>query len=258
MDDEIYSKIVQKKEFSGLPRIDVEKAFAKFERRQTSNDDKVKLTRDLLRRTFSGFAGQRMLNWKDKTAEEILQKHLSTRERFENYNEVYQRLLKNLPSKISVLDLGCGVNGVSYEILSEFAKKVAYFGVESVGQLVELTNGFFEKNKIKNAVVIKESLFELDKIKKLIVQTQRPRIVFMFKVVDALESLERDYTKTFLKEIVPLVDRVAISFATESWFSRRKFHVQRTWIIEFIREQGWQFIDDFNLGGERYLCFENK
>ncbi len=258
MDQEMYQQIIKKKEFSELPRVDVEKAFAKFERRQTSDEDKVKLTRDLLRKTFSGFAGQKMLNWKDKSADEILQKHLSTRERFENYTEIYQRLLKNLPKKISVLDFGCGVNGVNYSLFGKIGKSVDYFGIESVGQLVELTNAFFEKNQIKNAVVMKESLFEFEKIKKLISQTKKPRVVFMFKVVDALESLERNYTKTFLKEIVPLVDRVVISFATESWFSRKKFFVQRTWLVDFIREQGWQFIDDFNLGGERYLCFENN
>lgn len=254
MDETIYKKIVQKKEFSELPKIDVEKAFAKFERRQTSDEDRIKLTRDLLRKTFSGFAGQRMLNWKNKTAEEILQKHLSTRERFDFYEEIYARLLKNMPKKISVIDLGCGVNGVNYKLFEKVGKQVDYFGVESVGQLTDLTNDFFETNKIKNAVVINESLFNLEKIKKLILQTKKPKVVFMFKVVDALESLERDYTKSFLKEIVPLVDRVVVSFATQSWFSRKKFFVKRTWLTSFIKEN-FEVYDNFEFGGEKYIVF---
>ena len=77
----------------------------------------------------------------------------------------------------------------------------------------------------------------------------------MFKVVDSLEKTERDYTKKFLKKIMPLCERVIISFATESWARRRKFFVNRKWLTEFINEN-WHFIDDFELGGERYLVVE--
>ena len=53
MDKKIFEKIITKKEFSKLPEIDVEKAFEHFERRQVSDEEKIRLTRDLLRKVFS-------------------------------------------------------------------------------------------------------------------------------------------------------------------------------------------------------------
>ena len=194
------------------------------------------------------------MNWQDRKAEEVLKKHLSTRERFQDYGEIYKRILRKLPEKISVVDLGCGVNGFSYDFFKDAGKKVEYIGVEAVGQLVELNNGYFERGNITGKCY-HDSLFDLEQVKKLIKKTKKPRIIFMFKVVDSLEMMERDYTKRFLQEIMPLIDRCVISFATESWMKRKKFYVNRKWLTEFIKEK-WNFIDDFNIAGERYLVFE--
>jgi len=255
---EIIEKIRQKKEFSELPLADVEKAFEKFDRDDFSDEEKVKKTRDLLRKTFSGFSGKKLLVYKDKTTEEILKKHLSTRERYEHYEEIYSRLLKNLPKKISIVDLGCGVNGFSYSLFGKVGKKVNYLGVEAVGQLVELMNRFFKKEKISDkAQAVHASLFELEKTKKRIKEMKKPRVIFLFKVIDSLEKSERNYTKTFLKEVVPIVDKIVVSFATKSWARRKKFFANRKWLIDFIREN-FQYTDDFEIAGERYLVFEDK
>jgi hypothetical protein len=251
---EIIEKITEKKQFSELPRSDVLRAFEKFDTDKYSDEEKVKLTRDFVRKVFSGCGGVKLSLKKAGSVNEILKKHLSTRERFEHYAEVYGRVLKNLPRKISVIDLGSGINGLSYKFFEGVKKEVNYVGVEAVGQFVELTNDYFKKENLSGKA-IHLSLFELDGIKKLIKETKKPRIVFMFKVVDALEKFERDYTKKFLEEIMPLVDRCVISFPTESWMRRKKFHVQRKWLTEFIKGH-WQFTDDFTIGGERYLVFE--
>jgi len=251
---EIMKKIMEKKEFSQLPKRDVEIILDKFYSEDKTEEEIVKSTRNFLRKIFSGFSGKKLMGWKEKTPEDILKKHLSTRERFENYEEVYGRILKNLPEKMSIIDLGAGVNGFSYDFFRTIGKEVKYFAIEAVGQFVESMNGFFKKNK-KNGKAIHSSLFDLKKIKEILESTEKPRVVFLFKVVDSLEKVERDYTKILLNEIVPFVDRIVISFATESWMRRKKFHVQRKWLTEFIKEK-WNFIDDFNIGGERYLVFE--
>ncbi|MDO8468043.1 MAG: hypothetical protein Q7S56_03815 [Nanoarchaeota archaeon] len=289
--NEIIDKIMEKTNYSGLVRSDVEKIYDKFSSKYKDEEDIIKEVRNFLRVNYSGFSGKKLFKWTDKEADDILKKHLSTRERFNFYEEVYSRLLKNLPDKFSIIDLGAGVNGFSYsyltnvpptnplpstqtslnkkseiEISSKIKKrgdknserKVNYLGIEAVGQLVDLMNNYFSSNKVKEAEAVHASLFELDKVKKLILKMKQPRVVFMLKVVDALEKVERDYTKSFLKEIILLVDRVVISFATESWFKRKKFYVNRNWLIDFIKESGWQFKDDFNLGGERYLIVEKS
>lgn len=248
MDKEIYEQIVKKKEFSQLPRKDVELAFSHFADSEYE-EDKVKLTRDLLMKVFSAFTSRKLFNAKNKNKEWILKKHVSTRERFDFYEKIYKRILKECDA-VSVIDLGAGVNGFSYDY---FKKKVNYVGVEAIGQLVELVNFYFKEKKICGKV-FHFSLFDLSKVKNLIKKQRGKKVVFLFKTLDSLEMIERDYSKKLLKEIVPLVDKVVVSFATQSLVSRKKFKVQRNWIVNFIKEN-FEVLDEFEVGGERYISF---
>ncbi len=248
---ELINKIIQKKEFSQLPEKDVEMAFGHFEKRQVSDEEKIRLTRDLLHKVFGAFTSRKILSPKNKDVGWILRKHLSTRERISYYSELYKRLLGDF--KGIVFDLGTGVNGFSYHYFSE---KLKYIGVEAVGQLVELNNTYFEKNKI-NGKVIHLSLFGLERLKEIITKEKGKKIVFLFKTLDSLEMLERDYSKKLLREITSLVEKVVVSFATRSMISRKEFKAKRNWILDFIREN-FHVLDDFEIEGERYICFRKK
>ncbi|MFH1608086.1 MAG: hypothetical protein ABIA78_03050 [archaeon] len=266
---EFIKKITAKKEFSQLPKKDVEMAYEKFDKSVYSDEEKIKLTRDLLRKVFSAFTSQKLLNLKNKDAEWILKKHLSTRERLPYYEELYEKLLGDLKRssaypklrnegvELNIFDLGAGINGLSYNQIEKINRDFCYVGVEAVGQLVELANYHFKTRGVENCMVLHMSLFELEKIKKIIKQVKGRKVVFLFKTIDSLEMLERDYSKKLLKEIVPSVDRVVVSFATESMVKRRKFNVNRKWIVNFIKDN-FKVVDDFVLGGERYIAFGKK
>ena len=256
MNQELLKKIIEKKEFSKLPKKDVEIAFSKFDKKDLNDYQKLKLTRNFLRKIYSSFSSRKLLGNldKDKDVEWILNKHKSTKERLPYYKEIYERALKSIKNKtISIIDLGAGINGLSY---SYFPIKVNYIGVEAIGQLVDLMNSYFVIGKIK-AKAIQESLFELEKIKELIKKEKSPKIIFLFKVIDSLEMMQRNYSKELLLKIVPLADRTVLSFATRSLGKRSKFSANRNWIVKFINEN-FSIIDDFELGGERYLIFERK
>lgn len=250
MKKEIYEKIVQKRDFSQLPKKDVEKVFSLFEKRQVSDEEKIRLTRDMLRKVFSAFTSKKLLSLKDKPPEWILKKHISTRERLPYYSQVYNKILKGF-DKLTVFDLGAGINGFSYNY---FPQGTSYVGIEAIGQLVDLTNYYFKTRGLE-AGAIHESLFELEKIKKYLSQVKGKKIVFLFKTIDSLEMMEKNYSKKFLSEIVPLVDLVVVSFATKSLIKKTRFKVKRTWITNFIKEN-FEVLDDFEIGGERYLSFK--
>ncbi len=250
--NELIEKIIKKKEFSQLPKKDIELAFEKFDKTQNTDYQKLKSTRQFLRKVYSSFSSRKLLGIKERDIEWVLKKHKSTKERRPYYGEVYGGIFKLIKEKeISVIDLGAGVNGFGYEFFK--GKKINYVGVEAVGQLVDLMNYFFEKKKIKGKA-FHLSLFELDEIKKLIKKQKKPRVVFLFKVIDSLEVIERNYSKKLLKEIVPLVDLVVLSFATRSLGKRSKFSAQRSWIKKFI-EENFKILEDFEIGGERYFSF---
>jgi hypothetical protein len=254
----IIEKIMEKKEFSKLPKKDVELIFLKFDKEDYLDEEKIKLTRDLLRKVYTAFVSQKLLKIKDKEPEWFLKKHLSTKERLPFYEEVYERLFKTFKKKkFSVIDLGAGINGFSYYFFDKLDFKIKYLGVEPVGQLVDLMNSYFNRENIKNFSAIQESLFELERIKKSILKMHVPRIILLFKVLDSLEMVERDYSKKMVRDLVSLGERVVVSFATGSLIKKSKFHANRKWFVDFIRKH-FKVLDDFEVGGERYLVFSKR
>lgn len=255
MKKEILDKIKEKREFSQLPEKDIELAYVQFEKRQATEEEKIKLTKERLRKLFSAFVSKKLLSLKNKEPEWILRKHISTSERLPYYEEIYTRLLGEYKSA-TIIDLGAGINGFSYNFFKKSGVKVNYTAIESVGQLIDLMNFYFKQNNL-SAKAVHLSLFEKEKVLKIIKKEKNPKVIFMFKVIDALETLERDYSKKLILELVPLVDKVIISFSTKSLGNKTAFKAKRNWIIDFLNED-FEVLDDFELGGERYVSFKQK
>jgi hypothetical protein len=271
--DELINKIIEKKDFSQLPRKDVELAFEKFEKKTNSEYQSLKLTRNFLRKIYSSFSSRKLFGetvvGKDKGW--ILMKHKSTKERLEFYSEIYSRIFENISGaqeEISIFDLGCGVNGLTFDLIEKNIKKlnnqvkVNYVGVEAVGQLVDLGNNHFKENKLdKKCKYYHESLFDTKKIKNIINTISGFKIIFLFKVIDSLEVLERNYSKTLISWLLEDkdlgVDLIVLSFATRSLGNRKKFSVQRGWLLKFI-DDNFKILDNFEVGGEKYIVFEKR
>jgi len=256
--NEIISEIVKKKEFSDLPREDVELVYSKFKDEEFV-EDRIKKTREMLMKMYTAFVSNKLLNVKDKDVEWFLKRHKSTSERFDYYEDVYRRCLGGMEEikgrQLSIIDFGCGVNGFSYGYFKKVGFDVNYVGVEPVGQLVDLQNNYFEKNKIFDARCVKASLFDLKKVKGIVEGVKGMKIGFFFKVLDSLEMLKRNYSKEVLKEVVPMFDRCIVSWATKSLGDRKKIFATKKWLKDFI-EKEFKVIDEFEIGGEKYLVFE--
>ncbi|MCK5616889.1 hypothetical protein KAR91_84285 [Candidatus Pacearchaeota archaeon] len=242
---ELIEQITRKKEFSKLPKEDVEMVFDSFDKPHLTDPEKVKFTRDLLRKMYTAFISQKLLSPKNKPIEWILNRHISTKERLPHYEELYKKLVKKGDT---IIDLGAGINALSYEYLP---KNTKYLAVEAVGQLVELSNSY------KKGIAIQESLFNIEKIKDIIQKQSPPITLFIFKTIDSLEMLKRNYSKNLLKEIVPMVDKVVVSFATKSLISKKAFKVKRYWFYNFVEEH-FKILDEFELGTEKYIIFRKK
>jgi len=256
LEQDLIKKIISKKEFSELPIFDVKMALSKFDSKKYLDEEKIKLTRDLLRKAYSVFLSRKIFNAKNKDFRWFLKKHISTKERLNNYNLLYSKILKRIEKPIEIYDLGCGVNGFSYPFLLKESKNISYFGIEAIKQLVDLQKNYFKENSFKGDFY-HESLYNLQKIKKIIPFNVSVKIVFLFKVLDSLEMFERDYSKKLLKEIVPLVDFVVISFATKSLVSRKNFRVSREWLFSFIKNN-FKILEDYELDSERYIVFKKR
>ncbi len=246
MNNELILKVKKKKEFSLLPSSLVERAL------RLSNED-VKSARALLRKFFGVFLTNKVLKLE---SEEVLRSHISSKGR--EYSGFYEKIFSGV-SPISILDIGCGVNGFSYSYLNNFLSGINYLGLEAVGQLVNKTNHFFEDKSYKNAKVVLGDIFDLDNITRLLREIESPRAILLFQVIDALESFERDSSKKLLLTIhkeIKKEDLVVISMPMKSISGRNKFEARRNWLRYFLEENF--SIEEFFLGDERIFRCRKK
>ena len=241
MNKELIQEIKKKKVFSGLPDSLV-KRVAKI-----SGGD-IKESRALLRRYFGFFLTNKVLKGKGNY-KDLLKAHMSSRKR--DYVELYKEIFSNIKGVGSVVDLGAGLNGFSYSYLKEVVGDVDYLAVEAVGQEVSHMNNYFRENNF-SAKAVCEDLFKVDKIKNLLKLQKRDRIVFLFRVVDALETLERDFSKKFISDIFLDCEKIVLTLPTENLGGRKKFIVQRKWIKDFLEDK-FVIDKDFEMNGERII-----
>lgn len=243
---ELVELVKQKKEFSQIPDSIVEKIL------ETEKD--VKSARAALRKYFGVFLTNKVL--KGKT-EKVLESHISSKLR--NYGEFYKRIFSGKKFN-SVIDLGSGANGFSYNFLKEELGSVEYVGIEASGQIVDNTNEYFNSQKIAKAKVECLDLFDKQAIFDLVNMSSEPRVILMLQVVDALESLERNFSKEFLiklQENLTSEDLIVISMPLNSISGKKKFEARRSWISTFL-EENFVIKDDFNLGNERIFLVRKK
>jgi len=188
------------------------------------------------------------------TFDELLKAHMSSKKR--DYGKFYGEIFSGNKNVGSVIDLGAGLNGLSYGYLKEVVGEADYLAVEAAGQEVEHMNNYFEANGF-SAKAVCEDLFEIDKIKNLMKKMKKPRIVFLFQIVDALENLERNFSKKFILEISEECEKIVLSLPTESLGGRKKFAVQRKWIVDFL-EENFIVEKDFRMNGERVILVSRK
>jgi len=239
-DDFLIKKIKEKREFSRLPDSIIEKVAMIMK-------GDVKKSRALLRKYFGVFLTNKVLKGKG----DLLKAHMSSKKR--DYEEFYGEIFSEIGGVGSVIDLGCGVNGFSYEYLPE---GVSYVGVEAAGQVVSHVNDYFEKNGFDGEVVHLD-LFDVGKVVELLREQKKPRVVFLFQVVDALENLERDFSKKFILEISEECEWIVLTLPTESLGGRKKFAVQGKWLVGFL-EENFLVKNILVRRGEKIIILKNK
>ena len=240
VDKKIISKVKEKKEFSQLLDNLVEKALV-------AGKGDVRQARAILRKYFGVFLTNKVL--KPKSLDErILKSHISTRNR--DYLKIYKRILDNEKIK-TIVDLGCGVNGFSYGFLP---KKIKYFGIEAAGQLVDLMNNYF-KDRGFDGESIRCDLFDINKVLEILKKSEKPQVVFLFNVIDALEFFERNFSKKLIYEVSENCEKIVLSFPVQSLSGKIRFKAKRYWILNFLEER-FKILDDFELSGERFIVFK--
>ncbi len=239
-------EVKRKKEFSQLPNSIVDRAV------KISEGD-VKKSRALLRKYFGVFLTNKILKGK-MIGEEILKHHISSKKR--NYDKFYGEIFEDFNDVGSVIDLGSGVNGFSYPYLKKIIGDVDYLGFEASGQIVRQTNDYFLSENLNGRTICKD-LFEAKFILKKLQMMKKPRVVFMFQLIDALENLRKNFSKEFILKISSECEFIVLTFPLESISGRKKFLIERKWLVNFLFNE-FNVLKDFKMFGEQIFVFRKK
>lgn len=165
----------------------------------------------------------------------ILLTNSSTKERLENYEEIYKKIFEITGKPNSILDLGCGLNPVSFPFMN--IEKVNYYAYDIDGADISLLNEYFYTMKehiAGKADEINLSTIEEDEIKKL----PETDVCFMFKLVDVLDRKDHKQSEKIISNINS--EWIIVSFSKKTISGRMMNFPYRGWIERMLeRNKLW-------------------
>jgi len=175
-----------------------------------------------------------MKAWNDaEKCQRILSLHLSSKERLPYYQKLYTKLQSKIHYS-TVLDLGCGMNVFSRPWMGH----VAYYGIDVNKDDVDFCNTYLQKFGLAGGVRWGD-LLGFDSFVKT-------DVCFMFKMLEALESVERGSTEKLLKKVQS--PYIVASFATKSLGGGKPISARRLKWFEALVPGA----EKFTLGPEVY------
>lgn len=259
---EVIKKIKAKKEFSKLKDETIKKELRKYlkknkkalaaiqENRTRSSEYKkaIKAVRAKLRRIYGLFLTKETENREDylealkhiKTKvmhEKILKTHVSTKERLPIYKTIYKKIFAKTGKPKTILDLGCGMNPVSYPWMN--LKNIKYYAAELSKEDCEFLNKYFKIMKIKGKAIALD-LTEAAKKPELLKKFLKADVCFLFKILDEVEEKKgRKASEALIKNID--ADWLVISFATKKVTGKPMKYPYRRWLEQMLARLGYEF-----------------
>ena len=161
----------------------------------------------------------------------ILQTNLSTSERLRAYQTLYYRIFQITGQPNSILDIGSGINPVSYPYLECNPK---YTAIEIDQEDVTFLNEYFKIKNINGKAILKA-------INKETVSTlPSADITFLFKIIDPLEAKKgHKFSEQLINELK--TKYVVASFSTRTVSNKKMDYPRRKWFEIMLRRLNYRF-----------------
>ena len=167
-----------------------------------------------------------------------LETHPSTKERIGFYSELYRKLFAITGKPKVILDLGCGMNPLSFPFMK--LNEVEYYAYDLSEEEIGIITDFFEKWSVKNKDVVgKGSLLDITNVQK-IGQLPKADVAFLFKVTDVLDRNKGHLVTEKVLKAVP-AQYVVVSFSTRTMSGKPMTAPRRRWMEWLCQRLGWTY-----------------
>ena len=207
------------------------------------NKQDIKNIRAKLHQNYASFQTKkkrkREIYLENLDMKKLLSITLSTKERENNYNKIYKQISEIAGKPKTIVDLGCGLNPVSYPILNKVIKsKPAYHCYDIDTEDIKFLNKFFKKFNING----KASILDLRDTKKLS-QIPSSDIIFLFKVIDILDKNKKNHKKSeeLIKILIKKTKFIIASFATQTITRKKMNYPNRKWFELMLERNDLKF-----------------
>ena len=158
----------------------------------------------------------------------LLASHRSTAERLKDYDSIYKDIFTITGKPKSILDLGCGLNPMSYPFMD--LKAPTYNAREWAPGDVDILTRYFD------IVGLKGSVERAD----LLTAREFPKadVCFLFKLIDVLENEKRGIARDLFASID--AKHLIISFATKT-LGGQEMRTKRKWFTDILDSKGWTY-----------------
>jgi hypothetical protein len=161
----------------------------------------------------------------------ILETNLSTKERMKAYQTLYYRIFKITGQPNSILDIGAGINPISYPYLECNPK---YTALEIDKEDVDFVNKYFKMNNIDGKAELKA--INRNNLKDL----PKTDITFLFKVIDPLEVKKgHKFTEHLITNLKSKY--IVASFSTKTVSNKMMKYPRRGWFEKLLTRIKYKF-----------------
>lgn len=173
-----------------------------------------------------------------------LDSHKSTKERKSFYEDLYKKILLITGKPRTILDLGCGLNPLTYNLIG---RDVYFIATELTNYDCSRLRKYFNDNNVKGEVV-RADLREYNKFPKV-------GVCFMFKFLDSIEIKGHKLSEYLVSTIK--ADYIVASFSTETMSGRRMNYPRRGWFEMMLKRLGYGY-EKFCFGKEVFYVVKKQ
>ncbi|MDP2925505.1 MAG: hypothetical protein Q8N99_03980 [Nanoarchaeota archaeon] len=221
------------------------------------NKQSIKDIRKILHRLYSSYQiGKK--NKKEKllielrknpsdinTINKILSLSISSKERLNHYKEAYETIFKITKSPRSIIDLGCGLNPISYVYMG--TKSLDYNCYDIDENDIQFLNDYFGMMK-KYGLNGKAKILDIKDIEK-ISNLPDSDIIFMFKLLDIINTKSKKPGEEIINLLIEKTKFIIVSFSTNT-LGGRPMNIPRRKGFEFMLERNNLKYQTFNIPNE--------
>ena len=188
---------------------------------------------------------------RERIVGDILETHVSTKERAPYYPQIARELAKRMPAPKVIIDLGCGMNPLAHESFRSVGWNPSWIASDVSEADMRFLAKAFDALEIQGKTVRIDLLSEIDKVKAL-----KGDVTFLLKLLDSLEESKRHVSYELFDAIrTPLI---VASFPTKSLGGKKRISTAgRAWFARLLTRKGLSW-ETFRVPNELFYVIRRR